>query len=170
MQVIGLFLLTFWQTKAATASCSVTKMFRCVSLPGGILDRTTSAKKKRSSAESRGTLAKTCVLLELCLFAWDIEVLWIFLEETNLEHPYKIRYSVKGIHILLGGFPLYHSWENDENIFYPEQSQLFIYNGLKNRDALLNSWHLEGAPVLNLFLALEHLSSWETEADLYYLR
>ena len=140
MQVIGLFLLTFWQTKAATASCSVTKMFRCVSLPGGILDRTTSAKKKRSSTESRGTLAKTCVMLEICLFAWDIEVLWIFMEEANLEHPCKIRYSVKGIHKLLGGFPLYHSWENDENIFYPEQSQLFIYNGLKNRDALLNSW------------------------------
>ena len=152
MQVIGLFLLTFWQTKAATASCSVTKMFRCVSLPGGILDRTISAKKKRSSAESRGTLAKICVLLELCLFAWDIEVLWIFLEERNLEHPYKIRYSVKGIHILVGGFPLYHSWENDKNIFYPEQSQLFIYNGLKNRDALLNSWHLEGAPFWIYFL------------------
>ena len=73
-------------------------------LPGNLkcLRSTTSAEKKSSSVESRGTLAKLVVLLKICFFEWDIEeVFWILIQPTNSEHPRKIEHFGEDLLIFL---------------------------------------------------------------------
>ena len=49
-----------------------------------VLDRATSAEKKSSFvASGGGTLAKSCVLLKMSLFTWDIGWFWILIKRTN---------------------------------------------------------------------------------------
>lgn len=59
----------------------------------GFLYGTTSGEKKRCSVKNENLLANLGVLLKICRFAWYNEVFSILTEETNLEHPYKIRHK-----------------------------------------------------------------------------
>ena len=61
-----------------------------------------------------------------CLFALDIEVIWISIKRANSEYPYKISYSGINLPIFLGYWAvslwyLLAYWENDGFHFYPNK-------------------------------------------------
>ena len=47
-------------------------------------------ERKGYSVESGDTLVKLGVLLKICPFDWDIEVLWSLIKRTNSKHPFKV--------------------------------------------------------------------------------
>ena len=84
------------------------------------------------------------VPLKICLFGLDIGLLWILIEGTNSEHPWKIRYFGKNWHIFLkySNVPLWYllaPWNIDGVLFLSLRNwQAGVYNGLINRDGPFN--------------------------------
>ena len=108
-----------------------------------------SCEKKSSYVASGDKLAKLGALLKICLFTWDIGKLRVLIKRKNSEHSWKDTQLQFYIFSKILGFPLWYLLALLEN------------DGSLNWSVLLSNWILWEVYVLKLFLAPEHLNSWE---------
>ena len=128
-----------------------------------VLDSATSARKKNfllnhiSMVVSGDTLAKSVVLLKICLY-------------TNSKRHGTIRYSGKYLPIFLGfSFVvlacIVRKWGHS---FYSlSNCDAGIYSGLMNWGILLNDLYTGSCIILNLFFTPKHLNSSENKTVLF---